>query len=51
MAGIDTQLSPEASEKMRLALKEMEDEDFDPDYFVDSLSDTKFEFTKDGDIK
>jgi hypothetical protein len=51
MVGMDTQLSPEAEENLRLSLKEMEDEDFDPDYFVDSLSDTKFEFSKDGDLK
>ena len=50
-AGIETELSPESEEKMRTALKEMEDDDFDADYFVDSLSDTKFEMNKQGEFK
>lgn len=51
MAGIDTQLSPESEEKMRQALKDLESDDFDSDHFVDTLSDSKFEFTKEGDLK
>jgi hypothetical protein len=36
---------------MRQALKDLESDDFDSDHFVDTLSDSKFEFTKEGDLK
>jgi len=35
--GFESELSPEAEEKYRQALKELEDQDFDPDYFTDTL--------------
>lgn len=35
--GFETQLSPEAEEKYRRALKELEDDDIDPDYFTDTM--------------
>ena len=40
-------MSPEAEEKYRTTLKELEDEDKDPDFFMDTLEGERFEM-KDG---